>query len=141
MRLVLFLAAAACQAAVVPRLSFEPLVDTSEQIVHGRVERAWVDWDRSHQFIWTHYEVAVADMVKGPPSGRVVVSEPGGTLDGYTLAIPGVVQYRVGEEVVLFLHRTPIGYLRTNGYHQGKLAVASRAQAATLKAGVRRRLQ
>jgi hypothetical protein len=134
-------AAAVCPAAVVPRLSFDQLVATSEQIVHGRVERSWVAWDSSRRFIWTHYEVAVRDSVKGTAQARVIVSEPGGTLDGFTLAVPGAVRYTAGEEVVLFLHRTPIGYLRANGYEQGKFAVRSASEATALKTAVRRRIR
>lgn len=128
-------------AAVVPRLSFEQLVDTSDRVVEGRVVRTWVAWDRARQFIWTHYEVAVSDNVKGAASSTVVVSEPGGTLDGETMAIPGVVRYSRGDEMVLFLRRTPIGYLRTNGYEQGRYRVRDRAQTASLKARVRSRVR
>ena len=142
MRFVLpLLAAGLCAAAVVPRYSFEQLVDTSERVVEGRVVRSWVAWDRARQFIWTHYEIAVFDTVKGAPSPTIVVSEPGGTLDGHTLVIPGVPQYAKGEEVVLFLHRTPIGYLRTNGYEQGRHSVRDRADTLRLKARVRSRLR
>jgi hypothetical protein len=142
MRLLLpLVAAGVCAAAVVPRFSFEELVDTSERIVQGRVERSWVAWDRSRQFIWTHYEIAVSDMVKGAPSRTVIVSEPGGALDGMTLTVPGAPRYATGEEVVLFLHRTPIGYLRANGYEQGCHRVRDRARTARLKDRVRSRLR
>jgi hypothetical protein len=69
-------------AAVIPRLTFDQLVDTSERVVQGRVLRTWVAWDRSRHFIWTHYEIAVSETVKGAASPSVVVSEPGGTLEG-----------------------------------------------------------
>jgi hypothetical protein len=142
MRLLLPLfAAGLCAAAVVPRYSFEQLVDTSERVVEGRVVRRSVGWDRARQFIWTHYEIAVSDTIKGATSPTVIVSEPGGTLDGQTLVIPGVPLYATGEEVVLFLHRTPIGYLRTNGYEQGRHRVRGRAETARLKARVRSRLR
>ena len=65
-----------------------------------------------------------------------------GLLDhGQTLVIPGVPLYATGEEVVLFLHRTPIGYLRTNGYEQGRHRMRDRAETARLKARVRSRLR
>jgi hypothetical protein len=142
MRLPLGLfAAGLCAAAVVPRYSVEQLVDTSERVVEGRVVRSWVAWDRARQFIWTHYEIAVSETIKGAPAPTVTVSEPGGALDGRTLVIPGVPQYTPGEEVVLFLHRTPIGYLRTNGYEQGRHRVRDRAASARLKARIRSRLR
>jgi hypothetical protein len=53
----------------------------------------------------------------------VVVSEPGGSLDGVSMSISGTPDYAVGEEAIVFLYRTPIGYLRATGYGQGKYTV------------------
>ena len=64
------------------------------------------------------------EVVKGELQGTVVVSEPGGTIDGKTMVIPGAVQFTPAEDVVLFLYRTPVGYLRTVGYGQGKYSVS-----------------
>jgi hypothetical protein len=57
------------------------------------------------------------------------------------MSIPGVVHYSRGDEMVLFLRRTPLGYLRTNGYDQGRYRVRDRIQAARLKDRVRSRLR
>ncbi|MDQ6706720.1 MAG: hypothetical protein M3Z85_12175, partial [Acidobacteriota bacterium] len=107
-------------ATPTPGLSLEDLVIRSETIVSGRVVRSWPAWDRSHQFIWTHYEVAVQDVAKGLPVKNLVVSEPGGTVDGITMLIPGTVQFPEGRDLLLFLYKTPIGYLRTVGGEQGR---------------------
>ncbi len=121
---MLFAIAAVCTATSVPRLSVEQLIEQSESIVSGRAIRSWSSWDRSHQFIWTHHEIALQDVVKGELRATVVVSEPGGTVDGKTMVIPGAVQFTPGEDVVLFLYRTPVGYLRTVGYGQGKYSIS-----------------
>ncbi|MDQ6698777.1 MAG: hypothetical protein M3Z36_01170 [Acidobacteriota bacterium] len=120
----MFVIAVACTATSVPRLTVEQLVDGSESIVSGRAVRSWSSWDRSHQFVWTHHEIALEDVVKGELRGTVVVSEPGGAVDGKTMVIPGAVQFTPGEDVVLFLYRTPVGYLRTVGYGQGKYSIS-----------------
>jgi hypothetical protein len=62
------------------------------------------------------------------------VSEPGGILDGIEQSTSGTLPYFAGEHVVLFLYRTPIGYLRTAGAGQGKFTVGAdgRARAGTL---------
>src|SRR5689334_1889508 len=86
-----------CRATVVPRLTFEDLVDGSERIAHGRVERSWVAWDPAHRFIWTHYLIRVTENLKGSSEATLVTSEPGGSLDGINLQIPGVVTYSSGE--------------------------------------------
>ncbi|MDQ2899992.1 MAG: hypothetical protein M3Y07_09360 [Acidobacteriota bacterium] len=113
------LAAVGC-ASSIPRVSFEELVDGSETIVSGRAVRSWQAWDRSHQFIWTHCEFEVRDVGKGSAAKRLIVSEPGGTVDGTTMVIPGTIQFPEGKDLLLFLYKTPIGYLRTVGEEQGE---------------------
>lgn len=110
-------------ATTVARHSLEELIAESPRVLHGRVTSHRVEWDSAHQFIWTHYSVQVYDTLKGAPSGTFVISEAGGTKDGLTMSIPGTVAYGDGEEVLVFLHQTPIGYWRTYGYGQGKFAV------------------
>jgi hypothetical protein len=118
MSLLLCLAA---QAAIVPSLSVEELVDRSEIIVHGRVTRSWPAWDGAHKYIWTHHEVEIIDPIRGAGFAPVVVSEPGGALDGVEMRFSGALPYALGEEAVVFLYRTPVGYWRT----QGKYTVTS----------------
>lgn len=108
---------------LVPRMSLEEVVDASEAIVHGNVVRTWADWDADHRYIWTHYEIQVVDKLKGKAVGTIVVSEPGGTVGETALQVAGTPQYEVGEEVVLFAEKTPLGYLRTCGWGQGKFRV------------------
>lgn len=113
----------AAHATLVPRLSLEQLATESESVVHGTVVRRWAAWGPSRQFIWTHHEVRVVDVLKGRAALTVVVSEPGGEIGDIGIAIAGAPRYEVGQEVVLFLDRTPIGYLRGAGWGQGNFAV------------------
>jgi hypothetical protein len=114
----------ACGATMVPRLSLEEMVVRSETIVSGQVTRIWSAWDSQHRFIWTHSEIQVGDVVKGSHSGRIVVSEPGGVVDGFGMQIAGTPGYLPGEQVMVFLERMPNGYLRTTGMGQGKLSLS-----------------
>src|SRR5215212_2782640 len=107
------LLAFAASAAVVPTLTVDELVDRSEIIVHGRIARSWAAWDGAHKYIWTHHEVEIIDPIAGAGYAPVVVSEPGGKLDGIEMRFSGTVSYAVGEEAVVFLYRTPIGYYRS----------------------------
>ncbi len=120
------------------RMSFEQIVAGSDAIVHGTVARSWTAWDETHRSIWTHYEIAVADTLKGEPGPKIVVSEPGGELDGVHMQIVGTPVYEVGEEVVLFAAPTPIGYLRTCGWGQGRFAVRSERGVKTVAQGAMR---
>ena len=107
-------------ATVVVRLTLEELVERSEVVVHGRCLRTWAAWDAERRFIWTHNEIQVLDRWKGAAGAAVVVSELGGIVGDIGMAVDGVPQYQAGEEMVLFLSRTPNGYWRTRGLGQGK---------------------
>src|SRR5437763_4133353 len=111
-------------ATVLPGFSLEELAKTADMIVQARIERAWTAWDPRHKFIWTHYQLAPIEFLKGQASASLIVSEAGGALDGRSMEIQGTPRYRDGEELILFLYRTPIGYLRTVGYGQGRYDIA-----------------
>ncbi len=109
-----------------PRMSFEQIVSESDAIAHGTVVKTWVGWDDARRAIWTHYEIQVADTLKGAPAATLVISEPGGELDGVSMAIAGTPHYQVGEEVVVFAYPTPLGLRRTCGWGQGRFEVVER---------------
>ncbi len=117
-----------CAASSLPRLPLESLIRQSDTIVEGRVVRKWAAMDSENKFIWTHYEIKVKSMLKGKAQPSVEVGEPGGVLNGRSLLVPGGTPYTVGEEVSVFLYRTPIGYLRTTNYGQGKFVVSADAR-------------
>ena len=114
----------------VPSVGLEELIDQSEAIVHGRVVRSWAAWDGAHKYIWTHHLIAVIDAVRGAGAGYVVASEPGGQLDGVGMRFSGALEYALGEETIVFLYRTPIGFLRATGYGQGKYTVTPGTRVA-----------
>ena len=121
--LTLLWGAATAFGTVVPRLSVDDLVQGSEFIVQARVVRTWAAWDQSHKYIWTHQELAIQDSMKGAATRTIVVSEPGGSLQGLTQYIAGTPRFLPDEDVVVFLYRTPLGLLRTSGFAQGKFAI------------------
>jgi hypothetical protein len=107
---------------LVPRLSFEELVGQSDVVAHGRVASIRVAWDAERENIWTHYEIALDEALKGSPGRTVEIQEPGGELDGVRMEIIGAPHYELGEEVVVFASPTPAG-LRTCGWGQGRFVV------------------
>ena len=120
---VLVLAGLGARAAVFPRMTAEELTAQAQRIVRGDVLRSWASWDAEHKYIWTHYDVSVSDVLRGPRTATVTISEPGGELDGIGQQVSGVVPYTAGESVVLFLYQTPAGYWRSVGGPQGKFTV------------------
>jgi hypothetical protein len=129
------LGAFACRATIVPRLSLEEMVARSETIVSGQVARIWTAWDGPHRFIWTHTEISVNNVAKGNRSEKVVVSEPGGVVDGVGMQLAGTPRYTPGEQVMVFLERMPNGYLRTAGMGQGKLSLSPDGRVHLTHAG------
>lgn len=103
------------------------LARSAEVVIHGRVIRHWAGWDASHRYIWTHYVVQVQDRFKGNTAGETIASEPGGVVNDIGMKIEGVPEYQDGDEVVAFLHRTPIGYWRSYGLAQGRFKVVQDA--------------
>jgi len=134
--LILPLICLAAQATLVPALSLRGLIDQSEIIVHGRVTRSWTAWDSEHKYIWTHSRLEILDRVKGNPGSSVTVSEPGGSLDGVNMSISGAPDYGIGETAIVFLYRTPIGYLRATGFGQGKYTVTPEMRIHTNRKGL-----
>jgi hypothetical protein len=66
----------------------------------------------------------------------VTVSEPGGELEGVGQSFGGALPYTPGEEVVLFLDKTPVGFLRVVGGGQGKFTVERDGRARANLEGV-----
>jgi hypothetical protein len=104
-------------------MSLEDLVDRSEFVLHARCLRSWSAWDEPKRVIWTHTELLLTEGLKGSVGARIVISEPGGVVGEVGMTVEGAPRYRSGEEVVVFLYRTPQGLLRTRGLSQGKFTV------------------
>jgi hypothetical protein len=86
------------------------------------VVRSWTSWGSEHKFIWTRYEIGVDSIIKGTQERTVILSEPGGILNGLGMHVEGAVAYTPGEQVTVFLRRYPSGDKRTVGWGQGKFA-------------------
>lgn len=127
--LVLLVFAEIGRSTSIPPMTFHELVAKADQIVTGRVVGNEISWGPEHKFVWTRYEIAVDDVIKGPLQKTVIVSEPGGTLDGITMRIAGAVAYFTGEHVTLFLETYPTGDKRTVGWGQGKLSFDASGKA------------
>ena len=121
-----FVLVSSATATSVPRISFNEMTDQSEVIATGHITRTWSDWDSTHKYIWTHYEMSVASTYKGQGAQTVVISEPGGVVGAMGIEVAGAVRYGVGDDVLVFLQRMPNGFLRTTGWGQGQYRVDER---------------
>ena len=142
--LVLALIAAVCAAPLfattVVLLDESQLVSGAERIVHGDVvsKRSYVAAVGGR--IYTEYRFQPREMLKGAADGDgfVTFREWGGEVNGLHYYIPGVGEFRTGEEVVAFLGeadpRTGVGF--TTGLSQGKFRVAREGGTARVRRDV-----
>ena len=119
-----FLAPSA-RAAVVIQLDKPALVDSSDLIFHGTVEKVQTrDLSRSTMpRLVTDVKFTVSRVLKGRVSAsHFTLRLIGGKGKEYSLSIPGQPGFDVGEEVLLFLEWTGTGYA-VCGMGQGKYTV------------------
>ncbi len=94
----------------IPR-PFEEYVQKAPQIIRGQVQSVRSDWSTDLQGtrrIYTFTEIRVREVLKGearefPESSTLVAREIGGEKDGVGLMIAGTAEFKVGEEVVVFV--------------------------------------
>lgn len=116
--------ASPARATTVLRVPLEDLARSCDLVVQARVEAvhtsAAPDDERR---ISTAVRLAILRVLKGHPTGpTLTLTLPGGPTDRWTLLIPGMPQFRQGEEVVLFLENTAAG-LRPAGLSLGTYRV------------------
>ncbi|MDH3198096.1 MAG: hypothetical protein OEO21_07630 [Candidatus Krumholzibacteria bacterium] len=95
----------------------------SALVVQGRVTSVQSYWNPSHTKILTETRVVVEDTFKGTRAGAVTVMQLGGVVDNVRMTVHGALQWREGEEVVLFLEPFDAGRYQVSGFTQGKFGV------------------
>lgn len=103
----------------------EQLVRRAETVVVGRVAQQHSQWNSDRTRIVTQVTVTVDEVLKGDPNQRsLVVSVPGGEIDGVGELYTHTPRFRVSEAVVLFVERDPAGVLRVAGGEKGKVTIS-----------------
>ncbi len=90
-------------ATSVVRFGFDSLCVRAETIAHVRCveSQSFRDDDRGGIFTRTRLEVLAP--VKGEPGHEVVLTLPGGSVDGQRVAVLGIPRFVPGQETVVFL--------------------------------------
>jgi hypothetical protein len=107
------------RATVVVSIEFRELVTTTPVIVHGHVtdvRSATVDGRRS---VETFVTVAADEYLKGDLGRFVTFRVAGGEVGRYRTIVVGAPEFRVGEEVVLFLKTQASAVPFIAGFNQG----------------------
>ncbi len=121
--LLFSLCAPTAQGLVMELLPLQELTRRVDLVVRGRVVSQSAAREAPGKDIWTTTTLRVVQTLKGPSVPETLrFRQIGGTVDGVTEMIPGDAAFRPGEEVIVFLARTPRG-LVLYGFSQGKFTV------------------
>lgn len=116
--------AARAWAAQAIAVSVEELARSSDAVVRGKVESARPFRSADGLRIFTAYEVRARAVLRGkaPAVARVVV--PGGVEGKIGQVVDAAPTFAPGEELVVFLRRSPDGAFVVSELAQGKFAVS-----------------
>lgn len=120
---------AARATALIP-IEFRELVTISDVIVHGRVADVHGEWTEGRRGVETLVTIDARDYLKADLGSSVTIRVPGGQLGRYRTVFVGAPEFRVDDEVVLFLRRLPVdgGRYVIVGLSQGAYRVVVDAQ-------------
>jgi hypothetical protein len=106
--------------SLVQALDLAELTARAEHVVVAQVVSATSEWDSSHRSIHTRIEIKVEEVWKGSvaPDERIVLVQPGGSVDDIEMRVHGMPTFVPGEKAVLFLAGQ--GVPRVVGMSQGK---------------------
>jgi hypothetical protein len=111
-------APATTEATTLVLMKTEAIAAASDQLVAGRVIATEARWDRSR--------IVTRVRLRADSGGADVWFEhPGGTVDGLTMRVLGMPEFRLGERTMVLLARR-LGRLRLVGLSEGKLAIVER---------------
>lgn len=120
---LVFIFGAALMGTQVTPLSIEDLVTHSELVVRGTVLSKSCQRDAQGR-IYTEVELKLSEVWKGTHSGsHLKVVHGGGTLGEERVHVQGQVDYRIGDDTVVFLVINPRGVAVTLAMAQGKFDV------------------
>lgn len=115
--------ASSVQATKIVHMDPQKLADAASAVVRGTVVGSESYWNASRSKIFTETTITVDESYKGSPGGEVRVLQVGGVVDGVQVTVHGALQWRQGEEVVVFLESADSGKYLVSGFSQGKFQV------------------
>lgn len=132
--LAALLIALPARASVVPKLTFEQIVQGAELVFTGTVVR--VESVRtaspSGRTIVTHVTYRVDRMLQGDPRPEITLEFLGGQVGDVALHIEGVPAFAIGQEDVICAHADGLYVSPLTGFNQGRFAVTRDAAGRRL---------
>jgi hypothetical protein len=118
-------------ATQVIQQSPKQLAQASQLVVDGTVQSVRSYWNDDHSKIFTEALVTVAATHKGTAAQSVRVVQPGGVVGNVRMTAHGALQWKKGEEVLLFLEPATPGAFQVAGFSQGKYVIDRDPQTGT----------
>jgi len=115
--LAFVLAVHAAGATTFARMSLEQMSRSAALVVRARCLSNSTGWDAGE--IWTFTSFAIEETWMGTAPDHIVVRLLGGRAGNVTSSVTGIPRFRIGEDVVLFLERTPRGDFSVTSWQQG----------------------
>jgi hypothetical protein len=101
----------------------QELAKDASLIVDGKVSTVRSYWNEDHSKIITEATVSVGATHKGAPATSVRVLQLGGVVGNVRQTAHGALQWKRGEEVLLFLEPAMPGTFQVAGFSQGKYMI------------------
>lgn len=106
----------AVRATVLAPIEFRELVTVATVIVHGRVTDAHGQWTDGRRGVETVVTIDAREYLKGDLGSSFTLHVPGGQLGRYRTVFVGAPEFRVNDEVMLFLRNDRIVGLSQGAY-------------------------
>jgi hypothetical protein len=99
------------------------LAQESQLVVDGKIASVRSYWNEDQSKIFTEALVTVGSTYKGGAAQTVRVVQIGGVVGNVRMTAHGALQWKKGEEVLLFLEPSIPGAFQVAGFSQGKYLI------------------
>lgn len=123
---MLLLLAGLAALAYATQIAYRSPQDLGEQstlVVRGRVQGVESYWNPKHTKIFTRTRISVDETYKGDARPVIDLVQMGGIVGNVKVTVQGALQWRVGEEVLLFVEPYDAASYRLSGFSQGKFTI------------------
>ena len=120
---VFLLGASLAGATTLVKMNFGDLARDADAIVVGTVTDVQGAWGSDRNFIHSTVTVRVERSLRGNQDDQIVLSTPGGVVNGVGQKAAGMAEFEIGERVLVFLAAGEDGTPKVLGYTQGKSRV------------------
>lgn len=103
-------------------LDLEDITNRSEAIIRGRVKDVESRYNEERTKIFTYSIIEVRDTIKGKTPPVFTVRTYGGQVGDICMKVPGMPEFKQGEEVFLFIKRNE-DFWHIVGMAQGKYSI------------------